>query len=99
MSMEYLADNGTISTHETERTGDSARGMVDETLPMDYSIKTRKVNEVGIRMCLERTKESGFEKWVEKKNADIDKDKADENAETFADETHDVAHVHKKEEA
>ena len=97
--MEYSADNGTISADETGRTGDNASGMVDETLPMDYSIKARKGNEIGISMCLERTKESRIEKLVERKNANINKDNADESAETFTHETHNVAYIHEKEEA
>ena len=97
--MEYLAYNGKPSTHGTGRTGDNASGMVDETLPMDYSIKARKGNQIGISMCLERTKESRIEKLVERKNTNINKDKADESAETFTDETHNVPYIHKKEEA
>ena len=94
--MEYLAGN---ATQETERGGDNANGAVDETLPMDYSIKARKGKEVGIRMCLEQTKGARIEKRMESKNADINRDTADESVETFTDETHDVAYINKKEEA
>ena len=99
MPMEYLADGGTISTRETERTEDNAAGMVEETLPMDYSIKARYGTEGGIKICLEQTKESGNETRMERRSADINKDKVDESVETVSNDKHDVAHIHKKEEA
>ena len=41
----------------------------EEAIPMDYSIKTRKASDGGIKLLLERTKETEKETNLAKENA------------------------------